>query len=189
MNNYDDKKINYQAFKNINEININNEIYEKIKNINETTDLKNKIISILDLYTNINKDNYEINKNINTKKEKEKENDIITINNKEKLNKMTIVYNRKKKNIIKLFGKDFVSNNIDNCYLLIDGVQKTLCENYIFSIYEIQRFEIELIETKPITDMQYMFCRCDLLESLPDISNWDMKNVTIYLICLRNANH
>ena len=23
-----------------------------------------------------------------------------------------------------------------------------------------------------------MFCRCDLLESLPDISNWDMKNVT-----------
>ena len=102
---------------------------------------------------------------------------------------MTIVYNRKKKNIIKLFGKDFVSNNIDNCYLLIDGVQKSLCENYIFSIYEIQRFEIELIETKPIADMQYMFCRCDLLESLPDISNWDMKNVTIYLICLRNANH
>ena len=72
LNNYDDKKINYQAFKDINEININNEIYEKIKNINETTNLKNKIISILDLYTNINKDNYEINKNIDTKKEKEK---------------------------------------------------------------------------------------------------------------------
>jgi len=40
--------------------------------------------------------------------------------NKGKLNQITIVYRIKSNdNSVKLFGSNFVKNNIDNCYLLI----------------------------------------------------------------------
>ena len=44
---------------------------------------------------------------------------------------MTIIYDMdKNKDEIKIFGTNFVENNKDNCYLLIDGKQCELCEFY-----------------------------------------------------------
>ena len=40
------------------------------------------------------------------------------------------------------------------------------------------KIEIKLIEVNPIIDMSYMFYNCNLLESLPDISEWNTKKVT-----------
>ena len=46
-----------------------------------------------------------------------------------------------------------------------------------------EKLEINLKEIKTITNMSYMFCDgwlkgCDKLISLPDISEWDTKDVT-----------
>ena len=101
--------------------------------------------------------------------------------NKDKLNQITIIYRFYfSDNYIKLFGQFFVKNNIDNCYLLIDGQQRKLCEKLELSQKQKEKWilEIKLIETKKITDISSMFSQCESLYSLPDISQWDTKNVT-----------
>ena len=114
-------------------------------------------------------------------------NEIISINNlpNYQLNKMTLIYKiEKEEETVKIFGERFVKNNKHNCYLLIDGRKKELCETlekYDFNaINGILKFM--LIETKTITNMSYMFLNEDKspqnnLISLPDISEWDTTNV------------
>ena len=108
-------------------------MYVKLKNINKMTNIKDKLYNIIDFYNNINSD--EIVKNETLKENKE-----ILINNKlklnNKLNEMTIIYNiDKNKNKIRIFGTKFVSNNKNNCYLLIDEQKSELCE--LFKLNEI----------------------------------------------------
>ena len=93
---------------------------------------------------------------------------------------MTITYKIPYDNSIRLFGYDFVKNNINNCYLLIDGQKIKLCEKLILKKEQKNKniLEIKLIETNKITNMSYMFSFCSSLNSLPDISKWDTKNVT-----------
>ena len=83
------------------------------------------------------------------------------------------------KNSIKLFGTEFVKNNINNCFILIDGQHKKIGEKLILNEEQKSRnlLEIKLIETYIITNMSYMFYECSLLNSLPDISEWDTKNI------------
>ena len=92
---------------------------------------------------------------------------------------MTITYKIPYDNSIRLFGKDFVKNNINNCYLLIYGKENKLCEKLILNQEQKNKdiLEIKLIETNKITNMSYMFYWCSSLNSLPDISKWDTKNV------------
>ena len=73
---------------------------------------------------------------------------------------------------IKLFGEDFIKNNKDNCYLIINNKKQELTE-YI-EIKEQQKLEIKLYETKNITNMSGMFYNCSSLSSLPDISKWEL---------------
>ena len=96
-----------------------------------------------------------------------------------KLNQMTIIYNIDK-NIkkLKIFGEDFVKNNKNNCHLLINGKKIDLCSEININEEQKENLEIKLIETKIITNMSYMFYNCSSLLSLPDISEWDTKNVT-----------
>ena len=77
---------------------------------------------------------------------------------------------------IKLFGSDFIKNNKDKCYIIIDN-KKTELKEYIENIKQ-NKIEIKLYETGIITNMSYMFSGCNSLNSLPDISKWDTKNVT-----------
>ena len=100
--------------------------------------------------------------------------------NKSKLNQITIKYKIYfSDKYINLFGEFFVKNNIDNCYLLIDGQQRKLCEKLELSQKQKEKWilEIKLIETKKITDISSMFSQCKSLDSLPDISQWDTKYV------------
>ena len=47
---------------------------------------------------------------------------------------MTIIYNiDKNKNHIYIFGEDFVKNNKNNCYLIINGKKIKLCIDLNFS--------------------------------------------------------
>ena len=94
---------------------------------------------------------------------------------------MKILYNIDKyENEIQLFGKNFVINNKDNCYLIIEGQKYDICSKWKLDKNQKKKniLEIILIETKTITNMSVMFCGCNSLTNLPDISKWDTKNVT-----------
>ena len=88
---------------------------------------------------------------------------------------MTIKYNSNEEGNIRIFGKKFVENNKDKCYLFIDNKLDKLQEFYKFISKEKS---IILIENESITDMSYMFYGCSSLSSLPDISKWNTNNVT-----------
>ena len=183
FNSYQRQNRNYQILQNIKEININNKIYEKLNNINKIIDIKDKFINIIDLYNKICEQNSEINLEkphlLNENKNMKKSNN----DNKssvEKLNQITIIYNiNKNEKKIKLFGKNFLIHNKDNCHLLIDGKQNELCEFYQLNNNQKKNntLKIKLIENKKIIDMSSMFDNCKSIVSLPDISEWNTKNV------------
>ena len=153
LKNYEAKYRNYQLFQNIKEVYNNNEIFEALKKINNYTNIEDIIAYILNLKASL-----------------EKVRD---------LNKIKIIYDIGYDNIIKLFGKNFVNNNKNNCYLLINMKKFELCETIrIKDKKNLTTLEIKLIETKPFTNMSYMFHECYSLKSLPDISEWDTRNVT-----------
>ena len=216
LNRYEKQNRNYQILQNIKDININNKICETLKNINGTINIKDKLQSIIEFYNNINSNSSDI-KSVNPDVSNEIKNKEELINSNisssDKKNQLTIIYNIDKNNdSIKLFGKYFVEDNKDNCYLLIDGNQTELCENFKLKSNHKNKnqFEIKLIEknkiisissmfgdcnslislpdlskwnTENVSDISYMFNYCTSLKSLPDISNWDTKSV-IYMNCL-----
>ena len=98
-----------------------------------------------------------------------------------KLNEMNMVYTLKNgTGRVKLFGAKFIQNNKNNCYLIIDGQQKELCEE--FELDENQKLkdklEIRLIIEKPITNFSGLFYDCSLLIYLSGLSSYDFKVVT-----------
>ena len=63
---------------------------------------------------------------------------------KDKLNQITIIYKIYfSDNYINLFGDFFVKNNIDNCYLLIDGKKWKLCKKLELSQKQKREVDIE----------------------------------------------
>jgi len=79
---------------------------------------------------------------------------------------------------IKLFGNEFVKNNKDNYYLIIDNKIINLCEYYNVKNEKINKLIVKLIQKNFIKNMSYMFRDCESLLSLPDISKWNTNNVT-----------
>jgi len=81
---------------------------------------------------------------------------------------------------LKLFGDDFVKNNINNCKIIIDGNEYELC-NYInianFNCDDSKIFKIQLTGIKSITDMSYMFHKCNNLFSIPNLSQINTSKV------------
>jgi len=126
-----------------------------------------KVKNILNNNINFGNNANEINKRNKSKTEN-------------KLNQLTIIYKNNSYNSIRLFGDDFVKNNINNCYLLIDGKRKKLCEELKLNKKQKKQniLEIKLIEINTITNMSHMFNDCSSLKSLSDISKCDTKNVT-----------
>ena len=109
------------------------------------------------------------------------------------LNKLTILY-EVKGNSIKIFGEDFVKNNKQNCYLLINGERRELCNKLYLKEINIEKdiLKIILIETNFIINMSSMF-HYGLIEnssliSLPDISEWNTSNVNDMRCMLYNCS-
>ena len=135
---------------------------------------------------------------------------------KKSLNSMTIKYKIDNDNILynklRLFGDEFVKNNKDKCFIIVDGKMQQLTSHIIINekmryevFIEIKLQEIQTItnmsqmfcrgigeedrmllisipniynwETRYVTDMSYLFCGCEELESLPDISSWNTSKV------------
>ena len=137
-------------------------IKEKNKSILTENTIKKKGISTKDLYENFN--------NL-------------------KLNTLTIKYKKKEnKNTINLFGTSFVQNNKNNCNLIINQKEVKLTDilnTNKFNKNEMNEIEVKLKEIKKITNMSYMFFKCEDLISFPEISNWDTNYVTdmSYMFC------
>ena len=166
LDNYDleNWKRNYQVLESINNINVNNEMYDKLRRINSNNNTLEKIKDIINLEIAMNQDNTKSSV-------KETQGNI---------NQITIIYEIKNRKKIKLFGEKFVDNNKSNCYLLILGKKIGIDVNLALNsnIFQGDTLEIKLIETKPITNMSYIFYECESLKCLPDMDKWDTKNVT-----------
>ena len=105
---------------------------------------------------------------------------------------------------IRIFGKDFVENNKKNCSFIYKNIEYDLVENFEFSDLKENDTEIEIylkgfetitnlkqlfaeckclysfqndIDLSKIVDISEMFKNCSQLETLPNISVWNTKNV------------
>ena len=138
--------------------------YENLKNILnfKTPNLIRDISYFLLLNDNFyNKFNYLLQKLENSRKE------------------ITMIYKVKKDDSkIKIFGKDFVTNNKDKCFLLFDYIIYDLSEYFdIDSDKKIANIKIKLFEEKTINNLNSMFSDCESLSSLYDISKWNLNNI------------
>ena len=87
--------------------------------------------------------------------------------------------NNKKK--IRIFGQDFVYNNIYKCKIIYKNKEYELDEyinNIDFNYNNKDEFKLKLRGINNVTDFYSMFCECESLSSLPNISNWNTSNVT-----------
>ena len=92
-------------------------------------------------------------------------------------NELTIIYCANNKKKIRLFGENFVKNNKNNCFLIINNKKKDLCEYYNFEKNNEEILLVKLIETKTISDMSFMFSKCESLSFIPNFSNWNTDEV------------
>ena len=118
------------------------------------------------------------------KTKRKKDNDIL---NKNEINEMIIIYKIEGQSRIKLFGENFIENNKNNCKIIIENKEKDLIE-YLNIEKNEGSIKIKLKEIKTITNMIYMFCNCESLTSLPNISNWNTNNVTDMNDMFSNCN-
>ena len=81
---------------------------------------------------------------------------------------------------LKIFGDDFVKNNINNCKIIIDGNEYKLCYYINIANFKYDKskiFKIQLTGIKHITDMSYMFHKCVNLLSVPQLSEINTSKV------------
>ena len=78
---------------------------------------------------------------------------------------------------VKIFDVDFVNNNKDNCKIIYNHEEFEL-KDYFDVDKNNEKLEIKLKGIKNITNASKMFYGCSNLESVPDIINWDLSNIT-----------
>ena len=81
---------------------------------------------------------------------------------------MTINYYIGEYNYIRIFSKQFVKNNKNNCKIIINGKEREICEYIDKNELKTKdnMLKIKLREIKSITDMSYMFFECRRLISI-----------------------
>ena len=154
IDNYNNNKNKYNN-KLLNLRQINNEVNKQKKLIIDEYNFGNNINSLLNLYTKMTEDNYEIK----------------------------FLYKPKpdNKNKVRIFGDEFIKNNINNCKIIYNNKEYQLTKyinDIIIGYNNKNSFEIGFKIINTINDMSYMFSKCDSLISLPDISKIDTSNVT-----------
>ena len=79
-----------------------------------------------------------------------------------------------------IFGENFVKNNKDIGKYIYENKEYELKSK--FNLKNINKLkdilEIKLINIEKITDMSYLFDKCESLISVPNISEWDTSNIT-----------
>ena len=93
--------------------------------------------------------------------------------------KFTLIYKLDKYfNRIRIFGKKFVENNKNKCYIIIHNKKKELSEYYYYDFDgKKPTIGINLIIDQSIFDISEMCCECSSLLAFANTTNWDTKNV------------
>ena len=148
INNFNKEKINYEILYNINNIK-NNDIIKDINNIINDDYLQTKFNSLINIYNKMNR-----------------------------YNRISLIYNiNKEDKVIKIFGEEFVKNNINNCKMIVNNKEYKISEKFKIQNYNKDKVIIKLKGINKITNTSYMFYDCTKLYSLPDISKWNTSNV------------
>ena len=182
---YQSKKSNYQILQNI--IDIKNNInIEEIEDIINNNDFNSVYLNILNIYNKIKGNNsyFICQKN-------ENHNDIGIDNNNEIKTLKELKYKIKENDSkIKVFGKNFVKNNKDKCKIICQNKSYDLSEYFDLSDYDKNKdiLEIKLEGINNVSNMSYMFNRCQALDSLEDISNLNVDNITNISFMFSNCN-
>ena len=82
---------------------------------------------------------------------------------------------------INIFGYRFIINNRDKCKMIIDNKEYEISKIYYVNNNNNKnknKLNIILRGINNVTDMSFMFYECSSLSSLPDISKWNINNVT-----------
>ena len=115
INNFNKEKINYEILYNIDYIN-NTEIINNINNIVNDNNIKNKFNKLINIYNKMNS-----------------------------YNAISIVYTiNKKVNDMRIFGEEFVKNNINNCSMVIDNTEYKIYEKLKTNNYDKDIINIKL---------------------------------------------
>ena len=78
---------------------------------------------------------------------------------------------------INIFGKKFVENNKENCYLIINEKKLKLTDQYQLEEQNKSELIIYLIQEKPIENMSEMFKECRCLSSILIKQQWLMSKI------------
>ena len=147
LNKFSNDFRNYEIFMSLNNIN-NNKVMNDLYTINKMDSIKNKVEGILNIY---DKMNYHV---------------------------ITMIYNTKNnEEQIRLFGQNFYENNKNLCSLIYENKEYKLNSHLNKKNINSDKLIIKLKGINKINSMKAMFYECNSLESLPDISNFDTKNI------------
>ena len=175
VNNYQTNGQNYQILQNINEVNNFIRIQNDIDEIINDNNIYNKFQKLLNISNKMNdKTLYSEDVEVETKEKENKNNNVL---NDEIIIKYKI--NMKDYPVIKIFDKNFINNNKNNCKFILEDKTYELTEHLNLSNYKIDKdiLEIKLIGISNIHHMSYMFCGCSSLIALPNIHKWNTKDV------------
>ena len=161
---YDIKKRNYESLKNINEI-LNNEIIHDVSSVVKENNIYNKFKKLIVINNKI-----EGNATNESEEENNDSDDEISIN----------YYIYKNEENIRIFGSNFVKNNQKICKIVYDNKEYDLQESLNLKEFKLKdnMLKIKLKNINDITNMSYMFCDCEFLASIPNISKMNTINVT-----------
>ena len=163
---YDIKKRNYESLENINKI-INNEITNDINMVVKDENISHKFNKLIEINNKI-EGNFIYEKKGEGNFEENK--DVININ----------YYIFRNEENIRIFGSNFVRNNYNICKIIHDDKEYELQESLNLRQIRLKdnMLKIKLKNINEITNMSFMFCDCEFLASIPDISKWDTSRVT-----------
>ena len=161
------------------------EVNKKIERLNLShNSIQKGKVNVNELNENIFQYVIEINLDGNNeiKKEFEEIEKILNLNKKIRNGEgCTLKYKIDDKNKdIKIFGNEFVKNNINKCKIIIKGEENELFENYKVEEGEINEniLYVKLIFNEGIDDISSIFDECKSLVSISDISKWNISKVT-----------
>ena len=177
------------------ELKVIKDIFNKMSN-NLIINMENLLILndyLINSINNLdNNETIEIINKFNCKKLIKDFNSFLSLNIKEKFlnlidklfnknisfNQIELLYYQKPGKEIKIFSKEFVENNKNNCYLIVKDEIEDISEYYkCKKKFMSEPIKINLISLNPLTDMKNMFCECDSLKFFKSY-NFDTSEVT-----------
>ena len=183
------KKEDIDSDKKLNKIIENIEFYYNMENnlMNIYMNTKVKNCQLLMNINNLNKYNQKVIEDIEKIKNKNNKFKIISdlYKNMKIDNEIILNYKIEKEHKIRIFGDTFVNKNKNNYQLIINNQKYELTSFIDIDILEIKddNLEVRLKQLKNTLDISFMFCECNSLISIENITNWNIENIINGDIC------